>query len=108
MPLGHQHALHFAQDLVRVDAEFEHVRQHQKIDAVSRDRQIAKAREQPGRSAGRDVAFERDPARAQKIVLGQPQLQRVIAEDVGDGFVDVFEFAVEQVASERGREPRVW
>ena len=89
----------FAQDLVRVDAEFEHVRQHQQIDAVSRDRQIAKAREQPGRSAGRDVAFERNPARAQKIVLGQPQLQRVIAEDIDDGFVDVFEFAVEQVAS---------
>jgi hypothetical protein len=41
LPLGHQHALDFAQHLVRVGRKFQHMRQHHQVDAGRRKRQAA-------------------------------------------------------------------
>ena len=95
----------FAQNLVRVRAEFERVRQQQQIYAVARNRQIAKFGAQLDCACGCDPVFVRDAACAQEIMLGQPKLQRVEPEHVGDGFIDVALLALDQIAPERRVEP---
>ena len=95
MPFRHQHALHFAQNLVRIGAEFEHVRQHQQIDAVAGKRQVGKFGAQINIAVRRDATVHGNAVGAQKIVFGQAELQRVEAEHIGDRVVDVFKLARE-------------
>ena len=105
MPFRHQHALHFAQDLVRIGAEFEHVRQHQQIDAVAGKRQVGKFGAQINIAVRRDATVHGNTVGAQKIVFGQAELQRIEAEHIGDRVVDVFKLAREHVTAERRSEP---
>ena len=100
MPLGHQHALHLAQHLMRIGVELQRVRHHHKIDAVGCKGQIM----QVGahfRSAGIAPVVaakaQRHAVGAQEIVGGQRKLHGIEAENVGDQQVVLLLFPVEHI-----------
>ena len=106
MPFRHQHALDFAQHLVGIGGEFEHMGQHHEIEAVCRKRQ-RRVIGLDAYVAGAGPEAERHPVGPQEVELGHAELDRVVAEDVRHLRVEARCFPRHHVAPQRGVEPRV-
>jgi len=108
VPLGDQHALHFAQHLVRIGIEFQGVRHHHEVDAVVGKGQVVQVRTHFGDTVVAAVVAaeaEGHAIGAQKIMAGQRKLHGVEAENVGNQFVVLHLFPVEHILSGRRRQP---
>ncbi len=101
LALGPDHAIGLAQHEVRIVGELERVRQHDEVDGVLGERQPVRVGDDVGRRVVVERPARRDAALREERALRQPDLQRVEAEDVGDGLVEVRLLAREQVAPER-------
>ncbi len=100
MPLGHQHALHFAQHLMRIGVEFERMRHHHEIDAVGGKGQIMQIGAHLREAVVATVVATQAQGHAvgaQKIMIGQGQLHRIEAEYIGDQRVVLPLFPVEHI-----------
>ena len=105
IPLGPQHAVGLAQHQVGVVGELERVLHHDEVDRVLAERKRVRVGEELGRGIVVERPPRRDPALRERRLLGQPDLERVATEDVGDGLVEVRLLALGEVAPERRREP---
>ena len=86
MALGHQHAFHFAQHLVRVGVELQRVRHHHQIDAVGGKRQVVQIGAHLGHAVIAPIVAAKAQGHAvgaQEIVSGQGQLHGVETENIG-------------------------
>jgi hypothetical protein len=84
--LGHQHALHFAQHLVRIGVELQRVRHHHEVDAVGGKGQVVQVGAHFRHAVVAPVVAakaQRHAVGAQEVVGGQGQLHRVEPKDVG-------------------------
>ena len=103
--IGHQDALHFAEQLVRVVAELERVWQHDEIDARRRNAEFAEV----GTDARRPRETDRSPiwhaVGLEKVVLPETELQRVISEHVRDLGIEERALPFHQVSTQGSGEP---
>ena len=81
------------------------MRQHDQVERVLGKRQPQRVRQHLGRRRDIDSPARRDPALREKRRGRQPDLDRVKAEDVGDGTVEPRLLARKQVAAERCLKP---
>ena len=110
-----QHPLDFAQHLVRLGGEFEHMRQHHQVQAVRIEGQFVKSGDQleraalrlAGRQARIDLPFVGHAAGGQRVELGQAQLHRVKAEDIDRQAVQTLLFPLTHVQAGRRLQPAV-
>src|SRR5437899_8239879 len=103
--LGHQHALGFAQDRVRLRAELQHVRQSDQVDALVFERQPHRPRAQTATRLDPGADFERDARLAQEVDARKSELHRVVAEHVLDRRIELPALPGEDVAAFGGFEP---
>ncbi|KAF1858516.1 hypothetical protein Lal_00015033 [Lupinus albus] len=100
LPFRDQHAFDFAQYLVRLGRELEHVRQHDEVQALRRERQFGEVERDGDLLAGGGIdqfvgrrrargglPFVRHPVGGQRVDLGHADLHRIEAEDVGGQLV---------------------
>ena len=106
LPLGHEHPLGLAQDLVRVLAELEHVRQHDEVHALRRERQMARIGGDAAAGLGARAEAVRDAAGAEEVDRRQTDLRRVEAEDVFHGAVELGALPLEDIGALRRLVPR--
>src|SRR6185369_422092 len=105
LPLRADGAVHLAEQLVRLARELERVRQHDEVERVLRKRQPVRIGANVRGSLRVDGPVRRDAALRKKRALRQADLDRLEAEDVGDGTVEPRLLARQQVAPERSLEP---
>src|SRR5665811_1226692 len=100
-----QHPCRLAQYLVRIFGEFENMRQQHQIQAVAVERQLRanQAHGVPRVISGAEA--QRHPVAAQKIMLRQPQLQRVVAEYIAHRPVEIGLLARQHIAALRSGKP---
>ncbi len=102
LAIGLQHARGLAQYPVRMSAEFEHVRQDHQVDAAGGERQgAAVGAKVPGR-IGADAGAQGNAVAAQQITLRQVRPERVEAEHVLHGAVELRLLPAQHVLA-RGR-----
>ena len=90
---------------VRIVGELERVRQHDEVERVLGERQPVRVGDEVRGRVVVERPARRDAALREERALRQADLQRVEAEDVGDGLVEIRLLAREQIAAERRREP---
>ena len=105
MTVWHQHALDFAQYLVRVVRKFKHMRQQHQINAGADYRQFSAVRTQAGAASAIHSGTQRHAIGVQQIKLRQPYLHCVIAENIRHRLVDVRALPREQILPQRGLQP---
>ena len=105
MSLRDQDALDLAQDLVRIRTEFEHMRQDHEVGAVRREGQGSEFAQHIDRAGFGGLLAQWNPAGMEKIALRQAELERVEAEDIGNGVIHAGGFPLANVASLRCFQP---
>ncbi len=90
---------------MRVVGEFKRVRHDDEIDGVLGKRQPMRIGDDVGRRIVIERPPQRNPALRQKRALGQPDLQRMKAENIGDRLIEIGLLPREQVLPEVGGEP---
>ena len=102
---GPQHALHFAQGLVRIASQFQRVRQHDEVEAGGGKRQFVElaAHRNSGPFNRLAQAVQRQPAVRHAVGLQrgkfrQPELQGMKAEQIGHGRIHMAALPIEQIA----------
>ena len=106
LAFGANDAMNLAQQLMRLVGEFQHVRQDDQIDAVLGERKPVRIGQDLCRLFQVHRHARRDARSAQERIFRHADLQRMVAEDIGERPVEIRLFALEQIASQRGREPR--
>ena len=106
MALGAQDSRDFTQHLVRVCAELEGMRHQHQVCNAGLDRQRANIRLQARRPFGRNDGAKLHAVGAQKVILGQSDLECVETENVGDLVIEMPLLGLEQFAAQRAGKPR--
>jgi len=112
-PLRHQHTLHLAQGLVRVDAEIQRQRQHHQIQAGRFERQRRAVAQQRGAGGRLALALAGEPCQpaprhaigTQALQLGQTQLQRVVTEHIHQRLVAPVLHPIQGIGTGGGFQP---
>ena len=105
LPLRPQHALDFAQYLVRLAAGLKQMRQQHQIERLRGERQFVGVGDHRRMAVKRGGRAPRYPAVTQKVDVRQAHLQREITEQVGYQRIQAHLLPSQHIGAQRGCEP---